>query len=195
MKTLLPVIAVFTVVLLNSCTPTTMTLRFRSNHEAVMVRNPETPKPGDRLEVLIGTRKKIFFYVTRGATVTSFNASVDPIAGGRKLLAELSIDQHPLRIFIVQLRRPLTVIGPPTPQNKALICGHPAIADLLGGAATEIVGVGRGSWIATSSSSRRLFLRPTDPDLVTLVDVDGLDSARAADFVLRMGSLTFESAR
>ena len=195
MKTLLPVVAVFTIALFSSCTPTTTTLRFRSNHEAVMVRNPENPKPGDRLEVLVGTRKKIFFYVTRGAAVTSLNAAVDPTVGGKKLLAELSIDQHPLRIFVVQPRRPLTITGPPTPENKALTCSNPTIANLLGGASTEIVGVGRGSWIATSSSSRRLFLRPTDPDLVILVDVDGLDSARATDFVLRIGSLTFEPGR
>jgi hypothetical protein len=40
--------------------------------------------------------------------------------------------------------------------------------------------------------TKRLFLRPIDRDLVTLVDTDGLDAAHARDFILRMGSLTFE---
>jgi hypothetical protein len=193
MKTLSQLIAVFSVALITGCTPTNTTLRFKSNREAVAVRNPEKPKAGDRLETLIGTRKKVFFYVTSGASVTSFLSLVDPVVGQKKAIATLSIDQHPVRLFIIQLPRPLALSGPPTPQNKGIISSDPTISDIIGGAQTEIVGVGRGSWIGTSSPSKRLFLRPIDADLVTLVDADGLDSARAHDFILRMGSLTFEA--
>jgi hypothetical protein len=34
-----------------------------------------------------------------------------------------------------------------------------------------------------------------DPDLIIIVETDGLDLAHAKDFVLRMGSLTFEPGR
>jgi hypothetical protein len=180
-------------VLLGACTSTNTTLRFTGNREAVMVRNPEKPKGGNRLEALIGTRKKIFFFVPRNASVVSFQASIDPVPGGKKLVADLSVDHHSLRIFVVQLRQPLPSVEPPTAQNKTAICSEPTIAKILGGAPTEIVGVGRGSWIATSSSARRLFVRPIETDLVILVDANSLDSARASDFILRMGSLTFES--
>lgn len=195
MKTLLQFILVFIVGLLTGCAPKTMTVRFHSNREAVAVNNPEKPKPGDRLEALIGTRKKIFFYVTSGASVTSFFPSIDPVVGQRKAIATLSIDQHPVRLFIIQLRRPLAEFGPPTAQNKAMMCSDPTISGIIKGAQTEIVGVGRGSWIGTVSSSKRLFVRPIDPDLIALIDADGLDSARAHDFVLRIGSLTFELSR
>jgi hypothetical protein len=192
MKTSPQLLALLSITLLSACAPTNTTIRFISNREAVMVRNPEKPKTGDRLETLIGTRKKIFFYVTSGASVSSFLSSVDPKVGQKKAIATLLIDQHPVQLFIIQLGRPLPVNGPPTAQNKAIIASDPIISDIIGGARTEIVGVGRGSWIGTSSSSKRLFLRPLDPDLVALVDADGLDFARAQDFVLRMGSLTFE---
>lgn len=188
-------VAVSGLALLTACTPKTTTLRFVSNREAVMVQNPENPKPGDRLEVLVGFRKKVFFYVTRGASVTSLNASVDPVIGGKKLLAELSIEQHSIRVFIMQLPKHLPIYASPTLENKASISSDPTIAKILGGASTEIVGVGRGSWIATSAGPRRLFLRPIDSDLVVLIDTDGLDAARSADFVLRIGSLTFETSQ
>jgi hypothetical protein len=193
MKKLLQSIVVISVALITACAPTNTTIRFRSNQEAVAVRNPENPKTGDRLEALIGTRKKIFFYVTSGASVTSFFSSVDPVVGQKKAIATLSIDQHSLRLFIIQLSRPLPVIASPTAQTKAIICSNPTVSDIIAGAGTEIVGVRRGSWIVTSSSSKRLFLRPLDADLVVLVDADGLDFARAQDFVLRIGSLTFEA--
>ena len=189
------VIALFGVALFQGCTSTSTTLRFTGNHEAVAVRNPEKPKEGDRLEALIGTRKKIFLYLTRGASVTSFQSYVDPVPGQRKLVADISIGGHSVRTFVVQLRRPLAITGSPDAQNKALISRDPTVANVLNGAATEIVGTGRGAWVATSNASKRLFLRPIDPDLVVLVDADGLDAARAADFILRMGSLTFEHAR
>src|SRR5438270_9382052 len=155
MKTLSQFIVAFSLALIAACAPTNTTIRFKSNREAVMVRNPEKPKAGDRLEALIGTRKKIFFYVTSGASVVSFSDSVDPIVGQKKTVATLSIDQHPVRLFIIQLRRPLAVSGPPTAQNKTIICSNPTISDIIAGARTEIVGVGRGSWIGTSSSSTR----------------------------------------
>ena len=192
MKTLSQFIAILSVALVAACAPTNTTLRFKSNQQAVAVRNPEKPKPGDRLETLIGTRKKVFFYVTAGASVTSFLSSVDPALGEKKSVATLSIDGHLLRIFVIQLRQPLAISGPPTIQNKGIISSDPTISGIIGSAGTEIVGVGRGSWVATSSSSNRRFLRPIDPDLVTLVEADGLDFARAKDFILRMGSLTFE---
>jgi hypothetical protein len=191
MKTLSQCIVVISVALIAGCAPTNTTVRFKSNRQAVMVRNPEKAQAGDRLETLIGTRKKMFFYVTSGASVSSFSSSVDPAAGQKKAIATLSMDQHLVRIFIIQLRRPLAISGPPTAQNKAIICSDPTISDIIGTGQTEIVGIGKGSWIGTSSSSKRLFLRPIDPDLVTLVDADGVDFARARDLLLRMGSLTF----
>jgi hypothetical protein len=174
-----------------ACTPTTTTLRFVTNNEAVAVRNPTAPKAGDRLEALLGTRKKFFFYVTRGGSVRSFHSSIDLVPGKKTLLADLLIDQHSVRVFIIPLRHPLAMVsGPPTPENKSLICREPMIAEILGGAQTEMAGTGRGAWITTVSAPRRLYFRTLDPDLIALIDVDGLDSARAADFVLRIGSLT-----
>jgi hypothetical protein len=179
-------------VLLAACAPTNTTIRFKSNREAVAVSNPEKPKGGDKLETLIGTRKKIFLFVPHGALVASFNSSVEPVVGEKKLVADFSIGEHSLRTFVIQLRRPLASAASPSPQNKDAICREPTIANILGGASTEIVGVGRGSWIATSSSSRHLYIRPIDSDLAVLVDADSLDSARATNFILRMGSLTFD---
>jgi hypothetical protein len=162
----------------------------------VAVTNPEKPKPGDKLAALIGTRKQLFFYLPHDATVTVLHQSIDPEPERKKLVARLSTGQSAIQIFILQLRRPLPITGSPTAQNKESISRDPAIANLLGGGTTEIVGVGRGSWIGTSlSSSKRLFLRPIDPDLVTIVETDEMDLARAKDFVLRMGSLTFEPGR
>jgi hypothetical protein len=185
-------IFLISVVFLASCAPTTTTLRFVDNREAVAVNNPEKPKAGDRLEALIGTRKKVFFYVTRNSTLVSFHPSIDPEPGRKKLVAELSIDTHSVRFFVVQLRQSLPFVGSPTPSNQQIICNEPTVAHILGGARTEIVGVGKGSWLGTQSSSNRLFLRPFDPDLLMVVDTGSLDLARARDFVLRMGSLTFE---
>jgi hypothetical protein len=182
--------------LLADCRETSTTLRFTSNREAVAVTNPEKPKPGDKLEALIGTRKKVFFYLPRGATVTVFRQSIDPEPERKKLFASLSTGQSAIQVFVLQLRRPLPITRSPTAQTKDMICREPTIANILAGEATEIVGVGRGSWIGTSgSSSRRLFLRTMDPDLIIIVETDGLDLAHAKDFVLRMGSLTFEPGR
>jgi hypothetical protein len=182
--------------LVASCSPTTTTLRFTGNREAVAVTNPEKPKPGNKLEALIGTRKRLFFYLPHDATVTVFHQSVDPEAEKKKLVANLSTGQNTIEIFVLQLRRPLPITGSPTAQTKDMICREPTIANILAGESTEIVGVGRGSWIGTSaSSSRRLFLRTIDPDLVIIVGTNGLDLAHAKDFVLRMGSLTFERGR
>src|SRR6185437_861965 len=128
MKTLSRFIAIFSVALVAACAPTNTTLRFKSNREAVAVRNPENPKPGDRLETLIGTRKKMFFYVTAGASVTSFVSSVAPAPGRKDSVATLSLDGHLLRIFVVQLRKPLAISGPPTIQNKGIISSDPTIS-------------------------------------------------------------------
>jgi hypothetical protein len=80
--------------LVAGCTPTTTTLRFTGNREAVAVTNPEKPRPGDKLEALIGTRKKIFFYLPRNASITVFHQSTDPEAERKKLIASLSIGQE-----------------------------------------------------------------------------------------------------
>jgi len=173
------------------CAPTTTTLRFTGDQHAVMVQNPEKAKVGSKLEALIGTRKKVFFTVTRGASVVSFRPPIDLAAGEKKLIAELQIDQHPVRFSMMQLRRPLAKPSPPTMQNKDAICRSPGIAEMVSRASTSIVGRGRGSWICAASLNRRLYFRPIDYDLVAIVDADELDPKRAADFILRMGSLTF----
>ena len=184
------------VALLASCAPTTTTLRFTSNREAVAVTNPEKPKPGSKLEALIGTRKKMFFYVPRDSTVSVFHQSIDPEPERKKLIAKISTGQNTIQVFVVQLRQPLRITGSPTAQTKDMICSEPTIANILAGESTEIVGVGRGSWIGTSRPlSRRLFLRTIDPDLIIIVETDGLDLPHAKDFVLRIGSLTFEPGR
>jgi len=186
----------FLIVMLVGCRSTTTTLRFTGNREAVAVTNPEKPKPGDKLEALIGTRKQLFFYLPHDATITAFHQSIDPEAEEKKLVASLSTGQNTIQVFVVQLRRSLPITGSPTAQTKDMICREPTITNILSGESTEIVGVGRGSWIGTSaSSSKRLFLRTIDPDLVIIVETNGLDLARAKDFVLRMGSLTFERGR
>ena len=99
MKTLSKFIAILSVALVGACAPTYTTLRFTSNREAVAVRNPESPRSGDRLETLIGTRKKMFFYVPAGASVTSFLSSVDPAPGQKRSVATLSLDGHLLRVL------------------------------------------------------------------------------------------------
>ena len=174
------------------CRSTSTTLRFTDNQHAVGVNNPEKTKPGDKLTALIGTRKKLFLYVPRDGTVAIFRASVDPERGKKKLVAKLTGGNGVLQVFVLQLPRPLAISGPPTPANKNTIIREPLIANILGGQETEIVGVGRGSLIGTSGeTSKRFFIRPIDPDLVVIVETDGLDLAHAKDFILRMGSLTF----
>lgn len=175
---------------LASCRSTTTTLRFTDNRHAVAVTNPEKASPGDRLETLVGTRKKIFFYLTRDASITTFHQSVDPQSRKKTLIASLLIASKPVRVSIVKLERPLSITGPPTANSMESVRKEPIIAELLQKEETEIVGTGRGTWIGTSS--KRLFLRPIDLDLIVVVETDGLDFARAKDFILRMGSLTFE---
>ena len=75
--------------LLADCRETSTTLRFTSNREAVAVTNPEKPKPGDKLEALIGTRKQLFFYLPHDATVTVLHQSIDPEPERKKWLAEV----------------------------------------------------------------------------------------------------------
>jgi hypothetical protein len=127
----------------------------------------------------------------------SFRSSVDLDRGEKKLIAELTIDQHPVRFSVMQLRHrhPLANPSPPTMQNKDAICGNPELAEMVGRAATSIVGLGRGSWICAALPNKRLYLRPIDYDLVAIVDADDLAPPQAADFILRMGSLTFENRR
>lgn len=178
------------------CRSTNTTLRFTDNQHAVAVSNPEKTKPGDKLTALIGMRKKLFFYVPRDGAVAIFHDSVDPEPGKKKLVAKLTGRNGVLQVFVLQLAHPLAISGPPTVANKDTIVREPLIANVLGGAETEIVGVGRGSLIGTSGeTSKRLFIRPIDTDLIVIVETDGLDLARAKDFILRMGSLTFDRGR
>ena len=180
----------FLIVLLVGCRSTTTTMQFTGDRRAVAVTNPEKAKPGDKLEVLIGTRKKIFFYLTRDASLTTFHQSVDPQSEKKILIASLSIAAEPVRVSIVKLERPLPISGPPTANTKESVRKDPIIAELLRKEETETVGTGRGAWIGTSS--KRLFLRPIDVDLIVVVETDGLDFERTRDFILRMGSLTLE---
>jgi hypothetical protein len=183
-------LSVFLIAALVGCRSSSTTLRFTDNRHAVAVTNPEKAKPGDKLEALVGTQKKIFFYLTRDASITTFHQSVDPQSGKKTLIASLLIASEPVRISIVKLNRPLAIVGPPTAKTKESVRTDPVISYLLGKEPTEIVGTGRGTWISTSS--KRLFLRPIESDLIVVVETDGLDFAQTKDFILRMGSLSFE---
>jgi len=190
------VLSLFLMAMSVGCRSRTTTLRFTDNRHAVAVTNPEKTKPGDKLTALIGTRKQLFFYVPRNRTVAIFHQSLDPEPGKKKLVARLIGGQGGLQIFVLQLPDPLPTIGSPTAGTKKMIVREPTIANILAGEETEIVGVGRGSWIGTAREApKRIFLRPIDSDLVVIVETDGLDLAQAKDFILRMGSLTFEHGR